>query len=101
MTTIGSTATPSDPQSPGPAKCAPLFVWGVWALMLLALLGYIREYGGNLPGWDEWYVVPYLVGEQPLTASWLWSASPQTEQRIPLTRLILVGLARLTGCDFR
>jgi hypothetical protein len=103
MTMIGNTATPSSPQPqpPGPDRWAPVFVWGVWALTLLAVLGYIREYGSNLPGWDEWYVVPYLVGERPLTASWLWSASPQTEQRIPLTRLTLVGLAKLTGCDFR
>jgi hypothetical protein len=69
--------------------------------MLLGLLAYVWNYGSNVPGWDEWTLVPVLVGEQPLTLSWLWELLPHNEHRYPLTRLSLWAFARLSGCDFR
>jgi hypothetical protein len=92
---------PSPP--PGRARLrawgAAAFVWGVWALMLLGLLLFLRTYSVNMPGLDEWHLVPVLTGEQPLTGAWLWDKF--TEHRVALTRLTLFGLARLSGCDFR
>ncbi len=77
---------------------APLFVWGIWAALLLAALAFVWRYGRNIPFFDEWTLVPTVTGEAPVTAAWLWE--PHNEHRIPLPKLIQVGLLRLTG-DFR
>ena len=77
-------------------------VWGTWAFMLLALLGFVARYSHNGPGrWDELGqgYVPILVGERPLTAEWLWK--PIADHRMLVPKLILWVLARLTGGDFR
>lgn len=76
-----------------------LFVWATWALMLVAALAFVGTYGSNVPSWDGWDMVPTMTGEQPITATWLWSQ--HNEHRVPVPRLILLGLCRLTGCDFR
>jgi hypothetical protein len=79
---------------------AALFVWGVWGLMVLAALGYVAKYAINVPYADEWdTVVPVITGEEPLSLHYLWKQ--QNEYRIPLIKVILVGLAKLTHCDFR
>lgn len=67
--------------------------------MLLAALAFVRKYGSNVPSWDGWDMVPAMTGEQPITITWLWSQ--HNEHRVPVPRLILLGLCRLTGCDFR
>jgi hypothetical protein len=77
---------------------APLFVWGVWALMLLTALAFVGTYGANVPFWDDFNYVVALTGEQPITLTWLWS--PSSGHRILLPRLILLGLYRLSA-DFR
>jgi len=77
----------------------PLFVWVVWAAMFVAALAFVERYGSNLPSWDGWDMVPTLTGRQPVTAEWLWSQ--HNEHRVPLPRLILLGLHRITGIDFR
>lgn len=77
----------------------PTFVLGVWVLMLLAALALVGSYGSNVPSWDGWDMVPTLTGEQPISLSWLWSQ--HNEHRIPLPRLILLGLGQLTNNDFR
>jgi hypothetical protein len=101
--TTGAAGVPGPSPPPGRARLrawgAPAFVWGVWALMLSGLLIFLRTYSVNMPGLDEWHLVPVLTGEQPLTGAWLWDKF--TEHRVALTRLTLFGLARLTGCDFR
>lgn len=88
------------PRSPSDAdRGAVLLVWGTWALMLLAALAFVGKYGSNVPHSDDWFLVPVLSGEQPVTAGWVWA--PHAEHRIPLARLTQVALYRLTGCDFR
>jgi hypothetical protein len=37
----------------GCARGATAFVWAVWALMLLAALGFVARYGNNVPFWDD------------------------------------------------
>jgi hypothetical protein len=77
----------------------PLFVWGVWIAMFVAALIFVERYGRNVPSWDGWDMVPTLTGHQPVTAEWLWSQ--HNEHRVPLPRLILLGLHRITGINFR
>lgn len=56
------------------------------------------SYGTNVPSWDDWDMVPTMTHHQPITASWLWSQ--HNEHRIPLARLIMLGIYRF-WTDFR
>ncbi len=78
---------------------ASIFVWGTWGLMLAAALGFVVHYGSNVPSWDDWDIVPTLTAEQPITTTWLWSQ--HNEHRVPLPRLVLLALYKLTVADFR
>ena len=116
------TSQPSDGREPAPAvaPCAvvgtldppdrlalPLgsswdvaaFVWGVWALMLAATFAFVWQYGPTVPMEDDWTIVPYLTRDQPVSLTWLWDQ--QNEHRIPLPKIVLLALYRITRCDFR
>jgi hypothetical protein len=84
-----------DPGEPG----ASAFVWGAWALMAAMAVGYVVRFGADLPVWDDFDVVAVVTGERPVTTEWLWSQ--HNEHRVPLPRLVLLGLMRATGNDFR
>ena len=74
-------------------------VWTTWAgLTLLALVATV-VYGRWLPWSDDFDLVPYLTGDRPVTAGWLWKQ--HNEHRIPLVKLLFVGLGRLSGADYR
>jgi hypothetical protein len=90
------------PLSPPPFagdRGAALFVWGIWAIMGLSVLAFIRTNGSNVPFDDEWWMVPVLTHHRPVTLKYLWSL--HNEHRILLPRLLYLGLAKLTGTDFR
>jgi hypothetical protein len=78
---------------------APRCVWLGWLLLTGAAFWFVAKFSGNVPLWDEWLLVPVLTHEQPITWSWLWSQ--HNEHRIPLPRLIHIGLARISNTDFR
>jgi hypothetical protein len=67
--------------------------------MFVGVLAFVWRFGINVPFSDDWYFIPQFTGDEPMTATWLWE--PHFEHRIPLPKLLLVGLARLTDCDFR
>ena len=67
--------------------------------MLAAACAFVLRFGTNVPSWDDWDMVPTLTGEQPVTAFWLWSQ--HNEHRVPLPRLIMLALNKLTVVDFR
>ena len=76
------------------------FVWGVWAMLSVAAIGLSFFLGFDLPYWDDWGdLVPVYAGSRPLDAEKLWSS--HNGHRIPLSRLILVGLGRATNHDLR
>ncbi len=75
-----------------------LFVWGVWAAMLFFALFTVYRYGRNIPVIEDWVLVPPLTGNENIL-EWLWK--PNSEHRIPLPKLILLGLLKLTHGDFR
>jgi hypothetical protein len=74
-------------------------VWTTWAAMTLLALVATAVYGRWLPWSDDFDLVPYLTGDRPVTAGWLWEQ--HNEHRIPLVKLLFVGLGRLSGADYR
>jgi MFS family permease len=74
-------------------------VWTVWAAMTVLAGGYIREYGPNMPVYDEWTFVPVLYG--PTATKWEWVVERHAEHRYPLARLLYLGLFHATGGDYR
>jgi hypothetical protein len=91
-----SAAVPDPSQS---NRLAVLLVWGTWAVMTFALLGYVAAFARDVPWWDDWDLVPVLSGHESPSPSWLWE--PHNEHRIPLPKLIHLGLAAPAGADFR
>jgi hypothetical protein len=75
-----------------------LFVWGIWLLLLVGALTFVLTYGSYVPFMDEWEMVPVLTGEQRVTLDWLWTQD--SESRVPLPRVLLLALYRLSGGDF-
>lgn len=95
---------PVGPARPGGARshkssAVACFVWAVWALLTAAALGFVGWYGSALPFWDDWDLVPLLTENQPVTASWLWAQ--HNDHRMPLPKVVLLALGRLSGCDSR
>jgi hypothetical protein len=75
------------------------FVWLVWVSLLALAVAYVVRFGPDVPLWDDYAVVPQLVGTHPVSLGWLWSQ--HSEHRIPLARLILLGVFRLSAADPR
>lgn len=71
----------------------------VWIAMTAAAFWFVWRYSDNVPAPDEWSMVPVATGHVPVTWTWLWS--PWIGHRLPLPRLVLLGLYRLSGLDFR
>jgi hypothetical protein len=78
---------------------ARVFVWSVWLVMMLFALACIAKYGRNIPLAEDWQLVAPLTGHEPNLVSWLWSQN--NEHRVPLPRLILLVLLKVTNGDFR
>ncbi|HET7294318.1 MAG TPA: hypothetical protein VFM88_17980, partial [Vicinamibacteria bacterium] len=76
-----------------PARRLPgLVPWAAWAIALGVAVGYVLRYGPDLPYEDEFGQLWQLVGEEPVTLEWLlW---PVSEHRIPLSRLVWLGVLR-------
>ncbi|MFL5516916.1 MAG: hypothetical protein ACJ8DJ_12210, partial [Gemmatimonadales bacterium] len=81
------------------SRLGAAIAWSAWAAMLAAALFFIAHYASNVPSWDDWDMVPTLTHNQPVTWDWLWSQ--HNEHRVPLPRLIFLGLNRLTTVDMR
>src|SRR4051812_49211071 len=78
---------------------ASAFVLIAWGACAAGAIGLAVSSAAETPLWDDWANVPVLTGERPLSLEWLWSQ--HNEHRIPLPRLIIIGLSQLTGCSFR
>lgn len=97
----------TEKQAPAAGASAPrrtwgaaVFVWGAWAVMLLAHLVFLSRWAAHLPYGDEWgFWIPVLLGERPATPAVLWEQLG--EHRVLLTRLSLLLIGKLSGYDFR
>ena len=78
---------------------AARLVWGGWAVLSLAALALVLAFGRNVPYWDDWKLVGVLLGGRPVDGAWLWDQC--NEHRLPLSKLAMAGLARLSGGDLR
>ncbi len=78
---------------------ARLFVWLGWAVMSVVALGYVAQFGPAIPVRDDFAVVGILTGDQAFSLEWLWSL--HNEHRVPLPKLLLLGLYKISGNDFR
>jgi hypothetical protein len=74
-------------------------VWSVWAAMLGLLLWCYLPIASPVPLAEDWYVVPLLTGQPVSLASWLWEQN--NEHRMPVARLLLLGVVKAAGGDFR
>jgi hypothetical protein len=90
--------TSADAKPASTTSLAVTIVWATWAVMLLVALACIVRYGRNIPLAEDWLLVPPMTGHEPHLGSWLWAQN--NEHRLPLPRLVLLGLLIVTG-DFR
>jgi hypothetical protein len=89
-------------QSMNPASNEPgasTFVWGAWVIMTALALMFVARYGPNLPVADDFDVIDVAAGGRPFNLQWLWSL--HNEHRVPLPRMVLLSLYRLSEVDFR
>ncbi len=68
---------------------------------LLALTGFAFVHGNraNIPMGDEILWLPYVTGELPVTARWLWS--PHNDHRLVIPKLLYLGLWHLRPHSFK
>jgi hypothetical protein len=64
--TLGRTSQAPEPTT---GSGANRFVCSVWALAFVAALVLLWQYSDNVPGLEEWEMVPYVTGDQPVTLS--------------------------------
>ena len=62
---------------------------GLWAILTAAQLSYVLAYGHNQPWADEWEFVPVLTGHEQSVP---FLMQPHNEHRLPLPRLVYLGL---------
>jgi hypothetical protein len=92
-------------RSPAATHAAPSDRWALvgvlalWAGMVGTALGSIAIYGRNVPFFDDWYMVPALVGKEGNLLEWLWT--PAMEHRLPFPKGIYLALLKVSGGDFR
>ncbi len=80
-------------------QAAGLFVWGIWSLMFLSALGLMVRYGRNIPLAEDWLLVKPLTGHEQNLLAWFWQQN--NEHRLPLGRLIMLSLLKISNGDFR
>jgi hypothetical protein len=77
---------------------ACLFVWGTYAVMLIAAVIFVQRFGNQLPYVDDWANIQGLTAGAP-SPSWLWNQ--HNEHRYPMARLLSWVVWKATGGEFR
>ena len=82
-----------------PAPGNRLVPWTLAFIPFLYLVYSIVKYRVDVPFWDQWDLVPFLAKSYQGTLSLADLWSQHSEHRIFFPRIIMIGLARLTGWD--
>jgi hypothetical protein len=67
-------------------------------MLALLLYSYIPA-SSRIPLAEDWYTVPLLTGQPVNLAAWLWEQN--NEHRMPVARLLLLGVLKIADADFR
>ncbi|MCB9100573.1 MAG: hypothetical protein H6632_13605 [Anaerolineales bacterium] len=78
---------------------AQIFVWGVWLIMAASAVFVLVKSGRTVLLNEDWWLVPPLTGNEPDLLGWLWNQN--SEHRIPVPRLILLALLKISEGDIR
>lgn len=78
---------------------ATLLVSVTWLAMLVLMLALWWPVSSPVPLAEDWYTVPLLTGQPVDLAAWLWEQN--NEHRMPVARLLLLGVLEAAGGDFR
>jgi len=73
--------------------------WAVWATVLAMALYFLVTQVSNIPMSEDWLMVPPLTGLEKNFGVWLWEQN--NEHRVPLPKLILLAILKLTGGSFK
>jgi hypothetical protein len=77
---------------------ARVVVWSSWLAMTVSTAIVILHGARNIPIQEDWHVIPAFTGHQSHFLGWLWKQN--NEHRVPVPKLIYVGLLKLWP-DFR
>lgn len=80
-------------------RLAAIFVWVAWAAMLLVAAAAVAIHGRNIPFAEDWFLVAPLTGNEPHLLE--WALERNSEHLVPVPKLLLLLLLKLTGGDFR
>ena len=75
-----------------------VLVWAVWLATFVSALVLVVANGRDVPVHEDWTVAPAMTGHQDNFLGWLWSQN--NEHRVPVPRLVYLGLLKLWP-DFR
>jgi hypothetical protein len=96
----GEAPAPDQPPGSWRSNWGPLvFVWGIWAALSFWMVTFVATFGVDFPYYDEWEMIPTLVGANPITLGWLWWQ--HNEHRIMIPRLVYLAVEKLARYDFR
>lgn len=87
------------PNVPRTSRLAAGFVLSAWAVLAVSGLLYVGHFGLTSPYADEWRWTERVVGAKPVDATWLCQA--ENGHRVPLFKLVYLGVMRAGGYDFR
>ena len=75
-----------------------MLVWGTWVAGFVSALVVVLVNARDIPVREDWTMAPAMTGHQGHFLGWLWSQN--NEHRIPVPRLVYLGLLKLWP-DFR
>ena len=76
-----------------------MLVWLVWASMAALFFWLWLPVSSPVPLAEDWYTVPLLTGQPVDLLPWLWEQN--NEHRMPIARLLLLGVLKLADGDYR
>jgi hypothetical protein len=77
---------------------ALVFVGFAWTVITAVALVVAVKSASPIPWIDDWDLVRPITGDDPV---WEWLWRPYINHRVPLPRLLLLGIYKVNGADFR